>query len=47
MPITAQSPFRPSDHLDVGLLILFLICAIPLLVVCELSDRASRRRSER
>lgn len=28
-----------------GLVLLFLICAIPLLVVCELSDRAQRRRS--
>jgi hypothetical protein len=27
-----------------GLLILFLICAIPLLAVCELSDRDDRRR---
>jgi hypothetical protein len=27
-----------------GLVILVLICAIPLLAVCELSDRADRRR---
>jgi hypothetical protein len=27
-----------------GLVILFLVCAIPLLVVCELSDRDDRRR---
>lgn len=30
-----------------GLVLLFLVCAIPLLVVCELSDRALRRGRRR
>jgi hypothetical protein len=27
-----------------GLVLFFLVCAIPLLAVCELSDRRERRR---
>jgi hypothetical protein len=30
-----------------GLVILFVLCAIPLLAVCELSDRDDRRRRGR